>query len=270
MKKLTVVGFFRGLTRILRGTPRIPAAWEENATLRLLFNRRSVRKFRPDDIPPEVVSAILDAGRLAPSTVNLQTWSFGVYDAAGWRDTFGAAIPFGAPRAVMILGDTHRARRALDGLPCKPFVEHTMAALNAGIAAYAMNVAAEACGVASVMLSETGRSGFYDALWLKERLGLPEGVVPLVTIVLGYPAETPLAAPPRLPLDQIVFYGRYRESDSKVLEAWREEMQAGYRAAFVTRSLTDQLNHYLKRVDDAEAGLQQLVTERKEEFRDKV
>jgi len=49
-----------------------------------------------------------------------------------------------------------------------------------------MNIAAEAVGVSSVMLSETGRTGLLDAGYLKEKLGLPERVAPLLTMVFGY------------------------------------------------------------------------------------
>ena len=81
MKKLTVIGFFRGLARILRARPRVPAPFADNPTLALLWNRRSVRKYRAEDISGDELNAILEAGRLAPSTVNLQTWSFGVFGA---------------------------------------------------------------------------------------------------------------------------------------------------------------------------------------------
>ena len=55
--------------------------------------------------------------RLAPSTVNLQTWSFACFTLASWRETFARPLPYGAPRAVMILADTHRARRVVEGFP---------------------------------------------------------------------------------------------------------------------------------------------------------
>ena len=39
-------------------------------------NRRTVREFRPDPIPEEVLSKILQAGRWAPSSSNSQPWHF--------------------------------------------------------------------------------------------------------------------------------------------------------------------------------------------------
>lgn len=41
-----------------------------------IFTRHSVRTFRPDPIPEETLSEILEAGRLAPSAQNKQPWRF--------------------------------------------------------------------------------------------------------------------------------------------------------------------------------------------------
>ena len=119
-------------------------------------------------------AAILEAGRLAPSTVNLQTWAFAVFDAALWQQTFGHAIPFHGSRAVIVIADTFRDRQVLDVFPYSPLVEHTVAVMNASLAAMNMNIAAEALGVSSVMLSETGRSGLAGCQIL-ERKAEPAG-----------------------------------------------------------------------------------------------
>src|SRR5512133_1173557 len=175
----------RSLARLLRGKPNVPPSLADNALLRTLLNRRSVRSFRAEAIPEDVFEAILEAGRLAPSTVNLQTWSFAVFDAPLWQQTFGQSIPFHGSRAVIVIADSFRDRQVLDVFPYSPLVEHTVSVMNASLAAMAMNIAAETLGVASVMLSETGRSGLLDLRYLKEKLCLPEHAVPLMTIVFG-------------------------------------------------------------------------------------
>jgi nitroreductase len=38
--------------------------------------RRSIRKFKPDPVPDEVITELLDAARLAPSGCNAQPWRF--------------------------------------------------------------------------------------------------------------------------------------------------------------------------------------------------
>jgi hypothetical protein len=68
----------RSLSLLLRGRPKVPLSLDGNPLLKVILNRRSVRSFIPKAIPEDVFAAILEAGRLAPSTVNLQTWSFAV------------------------------------------------------------------------------------------------------------------------------------------------------------------------------------------------
>ena len=58
-------------------------------------------------------------------------------------------MPFKGNKAIIITGDLHRVRLALDEFPFKPLVEYTLGVMNASIGAYAMNVAAEACWIAS-------------------------------------------------------------------------------------------------------------------------
>jgi len=253
------IGFVRSLARILRGRPQVPPSLHDNALLRTLLNRRSVRQFADSPIPDDVFAAILEAGRLAPSTVNLQTWSFGVFDAGGWRETFGRTIPFRARRAVIVLGDIHRDRTVLDVFPDSPLVLYTVAVLNAGLAAMAMNVAAEALGVSSVMLSETGRTGVLDAGYLKETLALPEGVIPLTTIVFGYPRGAYPPMPPKLPLEQICFTGKYREPDPAVMTDWLHQMIAGYKASNIRSSFDAQLDVYRAKIGQAEADLLAMI-----------
>lgn len=259
MKPLRPAEFFRGLKNILAGRAHIPKTLQNNEALRVLLKRRTVRKFSDKDIPETVMSAILEAARLAPSTVNLQTWSFGLFDRDSWQKKFDKKLPFGGNRAVIVCADMHRIQSTTDILPHKPLVEYTLSVMNAGIAAYAMNIAAEACGVSSVMLSETGQGGFYDAEYLREKLALPGGVYPLMTIVFGYAKKPPAGMPPKLPLDQITFTDTYKEPDREVMESWLEQMTAGYRAAMITQSFRGQIRRYLSKLEDAERGLRDLV-----------
>ena len=256
---LTPRRFLSGLSRILRGRPQPPPALRGNALLATLLNRRSVRSFAPDPIPDDVFAAILEAGRLAPSTVNLQTWSFAVFSAAEWGEKFGRPLPFRAPRAVIILADTHRARAVLDVFPRSPLVEYTIGVMNASLAAMAMNAAAEALGVGSVMLSETGRTGLLDAGYLAEQLALPSGVVPLMTIVFGYARPGLRPMPPKLPLETVAFTGEYREADKRVMADWLDAMMAGYAASNLGSSLNNQLGVYESKIGQAEADLRRMV-----------
>jgi len=256
---LTPWQFLRGLGRIIASRPRVPRSLEDNAALRTVLERRSVREFKADPIAEEVWTTILEAGRVAPSTVNLQTWSFSCFTAAQWQDFFGQPVPFAAPRAVMVLADTHRARRVVEGFPTAPLCEHTVGVMNASLAAMNMTVAAEALGVSSVMLSETGRTGFYDAGFLAEKLELPAGVVPIMSIAFGYAAKGAGAMPPKLPLEAIVFSGAYQETEQGMLDTWYEGQQAGYQASNWGTRFAQQIAYYNRRLAEAEADLAHLI-----------
>lgn len=254
------IGFVRSLLRILSGKPQVPPSLEANAALALILKRRSVRRFSDAEIPADALEAILEAGRLAPSTVNLQTWSFAVFTPDTWHATFGQRLPFGGARAIIVMADTHRVRLALDAFPHSPLVEHTIAVMNASLAAMNMNVAAEALGVSSVMLSETGRTGILDAGYLIGKLGLPDGVLPLMTIILGYPQGGTPPMPPKLPLDQICFEGCYQEPAPGLMADWLAQMKAGYKASHPFSSFDAQLRVYVSKIDGAEATLQAMVS----------
>jgi nitroreductase len=42
----------------------------------VIKNRRSIRQFKPDEIPPSIVHTILEEARWAPSAGNMQDWAF--------------------------------------------------------------------------------------------------------------------------------------------------------------------------------------------------
>lgn len=254
------------LFRLLRGKPNIPPTLADNLLLRAILNRRSIRSFTSKSIPEDVFDAVLEAGRLAPSTVNLQSWAFAVFDEGLWQQSFGRPLPFHGNRAVIVIADTYRDRQVLDGFPYSPLVEYTIAVVNASLAAMNMNIAAEALGVSSVMLSETGRSGLLDAKYLTERLALPEGAIPLMTIVFGYAHRPYPPMPPKLPQKQIFFKGRYQPPDREIMESWLSEMIAGYKASHLGSSFEKQLTIYEDKIGQAEADLRELVFYREHQF----
>lgn len=259
MSDLNFFQFCRGLARLIAGRPRVAKELRDNRELAMVLERRSVREFTDAPIDDDAWAAVLEAGRVAPSTVNLQTWSFAHFTADGWRDFFGSPLPFGAARGLVVLADSTRARRAVPEFPYAPLCEHTIGVMNASLAAMNMTLAAEALGLASVMLSETGRTGFYDAAHLKKKLDLPAGVVPIMSIVFGHPAVKTPAMPPKYPLDAVAFSGAYRPAADAEIDDWREQMQAGYRAAHKGERFASKVAYYNRRIEEAEKDLAELV-----------
>jgi nitroreductase len=259
-KQLGMISFFRSLGRLLEGRPNIPPSLQDNALLNIIMNRRSIRTFKQQPIPDDVFAAILEAGRLAPCTVNLQSWTFATYDSQSWKQIFdNRPIPFKAARAIIIMGDNFRVKQTIPEFPDSPLVLYTMSVMNASLAAMNMNIAAEALGVSSVMLSETGRTGLLDVGYLKEKLSLPDHVFPIMTIVFGYPRGFHPPLPPKLPMEQIRITDKYVYPDQHIMEDWLSQMIAGYKASHLTSSFNAQLKVYQSKIDQAEADLQKLI-----------
>ncbi len=258
-RELNLPRTIRSLWRLLRGKPVVPQSLSDNQMLRLIYHRRSVRSFAQKPISDDEMYAILEAGRLAPSTVNLQSWTFSVFDPISWKKTFRQALPFRASRAVIIIADTYRYRTVLPEFPDCPLTEYTTSVMNASLAAMNMNLAAEALGISSVMLSETGRSGLLDAQYIREKLGLPDGLVPLMTIVFGYARELNPPMPPKFPMSEILMQGKYHPPDRDVLYSWLDQMTAGYNVSHPGSSFRKQLQVYQSKIEQAEKDLVDMV-----------
>jgi nitroreductase len=41
-----------------------------------ITERKSIRIFKPDPVPRELIEKVLEAGMLAPSSANMQPWEF--------------------------------------------------------------------------------------------------------------------------------------------------------------------------------------------------
>jgi nitroreductase len=218
-----------------------------------------VRQFTQDPVPPEDVEIILEAGRLAPSTVNLQTWSFITFTAEEWRQTVGTNPPFAAPLLILICGDIHRVEALLGRETSPPLLGFTVAVMNASIAAQNMHLMAHALGYGSVLLSETGKSGLLDVQYLVEKLELPAGVFPLLTMGVGVSRIGPLAMPPKLPMEAVAFRNRYPTLNMESILRWFDEMAQAYRLGDPKGSIEDRIQHYAKKFDRVERELEQLI-----------
>jgi hypothetical protein len=208
-RKMNIPRFIGSLIRILKGRPHIPPSLEDTQLLQIILRRRSVRRFTDQSIPDDIFNAILEAGRVAPSTVNLQTWSFAVFDMDQWRAKFEHFIPFRGARAVIILADTYRLRQAMDVFPDTPLIDHTAAVMNASLAAMNMNIAAEALGISSVMLSDTGRTGLLDMIPAGKNLAA-SGCSSSNDHGFRYAKTAYPPMPPRLPMEEITFTEQYK------------------------------------------------------------
>ncbi|MDA8285884.1 MAG: nitroreductase family protein, partial [Actinomycetota bacterium] len=92
-----------------------PAGWSFDAvTVRavhaVLAARRDVRRFRPDEVPPEVVGQVLMAGHQAPSVGHSQPWRFVIVRDQRTRDRAALMADRERLRQAEMLTEERRSR----------------------------------------------------------------------------------------------------------------------------------------------------------------
>lgn len=191
----------------------------DNPVLQTLLQRRSVRKYKPDPVPDEVLEAVVRAGQQAPFASQLYSVLL----------TRKGRIPYRAPLWFTICVDLYKLERFME-LRGWEVVTNNLSLLffgvqDASLMAENMVTAAEGLGLGSCFLGEA----LYVADRIAEDFQLPPRVLPLVGLVMGYPAED-FPPRPRYPLSFTLFEDRYPEfSDEQVAEAMKV-MDEGYLA----------------------------------------
>lgn len=187
----------------------------DTPTVRGLLGRGSCRAYRDEPVPDALLRPLLAAALSAPSKSDLQQASVVNVADPALRRRIVALSPkndwaAGAPVLLVWLADGRRFPRAA-ALRGKPFANDHLdaffnAAVDAGIVLSAFVAAAESAGLGCCPLSEI-RDRVNE---LAELLGLPERVVPVAGMGVGWPAE-PATVKQRLPLRVTVHKNRYRD-----------------------------------------------------------
>lgn len=150
-----------------------------------IFTRRSIRKYDPRPVSDEDVTALLRAAMAAPSAGNEQPWHFIVIRDRKVLDAIPTFHPYAAmvkqvSVAILICGDLRLEKY-------KGFWVQDCAA-----AAQNLLLAATARGLGSVW---TALHPMEDRVaGMRKLIGLPEEVIPLALVPIGYPAERPSPA----------------------------------------------------------------------------
>ncbi|NPA98797.1 MAG: nitroreductase family protein [Crenarchaeota archaeon] len=162
--------------------------------IEFLRSRRSIRRFKKEKVPMDLIKKILDVARYAPSAHNSQPWRFIVIDDRELLDKLskmhGGGRPLrNAPQAIVVACD-ERASPDSYLLDCA----------NATIY---VQLAAHALGLGTVWI-QTMRN--IDDI--RKLLDMPDHIVPASILAIGYPDEKPEPRP-RIPLDEILCVNKY-------------------------------------------------------------
>jgi len=164
--------------------------------LSLFRDRRSIRRYRPDPVPDEMVQEMLEAGRWAPSANNLQPWTFIVIRDRVMREQVAVYADYAGSHR------THVAEAPLLIVLCgiiEDRVYHEFLNGDVGMAGLQMMLQAKAMGLGTCWVGSLERKAIAGLLRIPDYLE----IVGLLTV--GFPAEEP-EPPVRKSLDEIVCY----------------------------------------------------------------
>lgn len=165
-------------------------------TLLAIASRRDERRYEPDPLPDDVVTRILDAGRLAGSASNRQPWTFVLPEGDDRREALAPCVfaPDNVRGAGLVVAVVVSGKGPVS--------------FDAGRAAQNMLLAAWNEGIASCP------NGFADRDRAHAALGLAEDESPAIVLTFGLPqrprdpeartVEDWSARANRRPLDDVV------------------------------------------------------------------
>ena len=197
----------------------------------VLLKHRSIRKFRPAPVPAEGMRGVLEAAVRASTCGNMQLYSLVVTCDEALRRRlapchFNQPMVTEAPCLVTVCADVHRFSMWCEQRDAEPAFDNFEWFLNAAtdalLAAQNLAVAAETQGLGICFLGTT----LYTARDIARILDLPKGVIPLTTVVVGYPDEDP-GLTDRLPLEAVVHYEKYTDyTAAEIDELWAEREES--------------------------------------------
>ena len=157
----------------------------DNGMLETIMTRTSIRQYTDQPVEKEKIEAMLRAGMAAPTAVNAQPWHFVVVSDKAKLGELAAANPRAgmlksAPLAIVVCGDM---TKAMEGKGRQFWIQDCSAATeNILLAAHAQGLGA--VWTALYPMEERIQP-------VSEALKLPDTLIPLCTVVIGYPAEQP-------------------------------------------------------------------------------
>ena len=168
--------------------------------------RRSIRNYKEEQIPQEVLREVVELARFAPSWKNSQIARYYVVQSAELKQniaencmmdfTFNTKTLTKAPALVVVAYVEKRSGYERDG-SFTTSKEDRWEMFDAGIATQTFCLAAAEKGIGTCIM------GIFDEAKIAEAINLSEGQKIGAVVAIGYPAEEP-QAPARKEVEQLV------------------------------------------------------------------
>jgi len=164
-----------------------------NVGTTIIKSRRSIRAYRDEPVPDEIVRDALDCARLAPTARNAQAWLFGVVTGEETLHRLAELATHGpfirdAPVCFAVFG----AR------------DHEFWVEDCSAATTQLILALQAHGVGSCWVAGAGRD---YAGAVRELLGVPDSYELASLVPAGFPADVTM--PSKKKPDEVVFRERF-------------------------------------------------------------
>lgn len=171
--------------------------------LDIITSRRTIQHFLPKFVSWESIAKIIDAGRHAPSSGNVQNWKFIVVAEPELKQAVAKAAYeqyeiVSAGVLMVVCAEPEKAERyyGVQG-------ERLYTIQNCAAAIQNMLLEAHSLGLGSRWV------GAFNSDELKSLLQIPDEVDPQAIVAIGYPQEIP-AKPPKYPLEAVVYFHSWR------------------------------------------------------------
>ncbi|MEI7596040.1 MAG: nitroreductase family protein [Bacteroidota bacterium] len=198
--------------------------------MKTILEHRTIRKYKSTPIDQTTLNIILEAGSRASTTGNMQVYSIVVTKDEELKKQlcgihFGQKMVEQAPVVLTFCADFNRFNKWCKQRDAEPGYDNYLSfftgAIDALLAAQNVCIAAESLGLGICYLGTTT----YQADKLVDLLKLPAGVVPVTTVVVGYPEETP-GLTDRLPIRAVVHNEVYQDFSNEEIDMLYAEKEA--------------------------------------------
>ena len=185
-------------------------------------NRRTIRKYKQQEVPAELLNQLLEEAFRASTMGNMQLYSVVVTRDAGMKAKlapahFNQPMVTGSSVVLTFCADFNRFSKWCRYRQAEPGYDNFISFLNATsdtlLVTQNFCTLAEAEGLGICYLGTT----VYNPEQIIDVLQLPELVMPIATITVGYPDECP-AQPERLPLEGILHEEVYHDYTSEDID----------------------------------------------------
>ena len=195
---------------------------EKRINMDCIKNRRTIRKYKQEEIPATLLNELLEEAFRASTMGNMQLYSVVITRDQQMKEKlapahFNQPMVTMAPVVLTFCADFNRFSKWCRCRKAEPGYDNPISFINAASDALLVTqnfcTLAEAHGLGICYLGTT----VYNPDKIVDVLQLPELVMPVATITVGYPDECP-AQPERLPLEGILHEEVYHDYTSEDID----------------------------------------------------